>query len=222
MTGNEELSPLQSLQLSELQPADLPRVSEIHVAAFRNSALTVLGAEAVRRYYHWLLTGPHDCVALGASIEADVMGFCFAGVFDGALSGFLSQNRAFLFGRILSRPWLGLNPLIRERVGLGMRIMQRLGRQPAGTPDAAIPDVKAEPQFGVLAIAVHPDSHGLGIGKALMFEAERIARSRSFKEMQLTVQTNNHQAIAFYQSLSWGKYLLDGTWQGEMRKSLVD
>ena len=222
MTSTEELSSPHDVQLLMLEAADLPRVSEIHLAAFPNSALTMLGAEAVRRYYEWLLTGPHECLALGASVKKDIRGFCFAGVFSGAMSGFLRRNRAFLFGRILSRPWLGMNPLVRERAAMGLRVLRRLGRQPSNTPTAAALTVaKPVSPFGILAIAVHPDSHGQGIGKALMFEAEHIARRRDFKEMQLTVEMSNHRAVSFYESLNWTKTLHQGAWHGEMRKALV-
>jgi len=221
MTSTEELSGPHAVQISTLEAADLPRVSEIHLAAFPASALTMLGAEAVRRYYEWLLTGPHECLALGASVQADIMGFCFAGVFSGAMSGFLRRNPAFLFGRILSRPRLCMNPLFRERATAGVRILRRFGQQTSSTPSAA-PRSVAKPvsRFGILAIAVHPDSNGQGIGTALMFEAERTARRRDFKEMQLTVEMSNHRAVSFYESLSWTKTLHQGAWHGEMRKVL--
>lgn len=221
MTRSEGL--LDNVQLWTLEATDLPRVSEIHLAAFPDSALTLLGAEAVRRYYEWLLTGPHECFALGASVDADIlMGYCFGGVFNGALSGFLRQNRAFLFGRVLLRPWLGLNPLFRERATAGLRILRRFGRQPptAPLPSSAVAEPKPGLPFGILGIAVHPDAHGQGIGTALMAEAERTARRSEFKEMNLTVQMSNTQAISFYEGLSWEKTLEQGAWRGEMRKAL--
>lgn len=219
MTGTEAFSDSDPIQLSTLEAADLPRVSEIHLAAFPNSALSMLGAEAVRRYYEWLLTGPHDCFALGASVKADLMGFCFSGVFSGALSGFVRRNRRFLLGRILSHPWLGLNPIVRERAMMGMRIIRRFGQ--SSNTSVAVPSVaKTAAPFGILAIAVHPDSHGQGVGTALMLEAERTARRGDFKEMQLTVEMSNHRAVSFYESLSWTKTLDQGAWHGEMRKAL--
>lgn len=221
MTSTEGISSNRQVQLRKLEVEDLPRVSEIHMAAFPDSALTLLGAEAVRRYYEWLLTGPHVCFSLGATVRADLKGFCFGGVFRGALSGFLRRNRAFLFGRILSRPWLSMNPLFRERAAMGLGVLRRFGQQPQSTPDVAVPvGAPALSPFGILAIAVHPDSFGQRIGKALMFESERIARLHDYKEMQLTVQASNQRAISFYESLSWKKIYDQGAWHGEMKKAL--
>ena len=219
MTSIEELS--DDVQVRTLEPSDLTRVAEIHLAAFPDSALTMLGAEAVRRYYAWLLTGPHQCSALGASSGANIMGFCFAGVFKGALSGFLQRNRAYLLGRMLRRPWLSTNPIFRDRVALGFRSLRRFGR-PSSNATSVPPRRTTEPvpPFGILGIAVHPDFHGQGIGRALMFEAERTARAGGFKEMLLTVQADNHRAISFYEGLSWEKTLIEEQWRGEMKKAL--
>ena len=219
MTSIEALT--DDVQIRTLEPSDLSRVVEIHMAAFPASALTMLGAEAVRRYYAWLLTGPHKCFASGASPGADLMGFCFAGVFNGALSGFLEQNRAYLFRRLLRRPWLSANPIFRDRIALGFRTLRRFGgqsRTAINVPTNQTPE--AAPPFAILGIAVHPDSHGQGIGRALMFDAEQTARRYKFKEMQLTVQPDNHRAISFYESLSWQKTLIQDDWRGEMKKAL--
>lgn len=77
-------------QTKSLTTSDLPHIVRVHRAAFPDSALTKLGSEAVRRYYLWLLIGPHDAVNVGAfDLENVLVGFCFGGKFRGALSGFL-------------------------------------------------------------------------------------------------------------------------------------
>ncbi|CAG0992531.1 hypothetical protein ANRL4_02561 [Anaerolineae bacterium] len=53
------------MKVLSLTTSVLPFVVQIHRAAFPDSALTKLGAEAVRRYYLWLMTGPHDAVNVG-------------------------------------------------------------------------------------------------------------------------------------------------------------
>ena len=43
------------LLVLNLDVKDLPAVASVHMAAFPKSALTMLGTEAVRRYYEWQL-----------------------------------------------------------------------------------------------------------------------------------------------------------------------
>ena len=82
------------MEIRNLEAKDLPYVAAVHVAAFPDSALTMLGTEVVRRYYEWQLTGPHDIAALGAFAGAGVEGYCFGGVFRGAMSGFFNSTLA--------------------------------------------------------------------------------------------------------------------------------
>jgi ribosomal protein S18 acetylase RimI-like enzyme len=205
--------------LRKLTQNDLRVVAETHLAVFSDSGLTMLGLEAVRRYYDWQLNGPHDVTALGAYVEGKLAGFCFGGIFRGATSGFLSQNRNYLAWRVLTHPWLLVNPVIRDRINLSIRLL----RKPVGATSTSSSTEKAQPDkkpFGILAIAVHPKKQGLGIGKLLMLECENIARRQNFMEMDLTVHVENHQAIAFYESLSFERCEQDGDWKGWMKKTL--
>jgi ribosomal protein S18 acetylase RimI-like enzyme len=75
--------------------------------------------------------------------------------------------------------------------------------------------------FGILAIAVHPQRQGLGIGKLLMAEAENLARRQGFEEMGLSVNPGNRQAVEFYERLNWIRFSKDSVWKGQMKKSLA-
>ncbi|MDX2029442.1 MAG: N-acetyltransferase [Blastocatellia bacterium] len=200
-----------------LAARDLREAAALHLRAFPDSALTALGPESVRRYYEWQLTGPHETTALGVWHDGALAGFCFGGHFRGAMSGFLRRNRLHLAVRVATHPWLLANPLFRERLTSGLRILRRFARPPA--PPAANPQPKPR-RFGILSIAVDPRLHGLGLGKRLMQEAEACARRQAFPEMQLTVHPDNAQAIRFYEGLGWQKHPAGAAWTGEMRKSL--
>jgi ribosomal protein S18 acetylase RimI-like enzyme len=212
--------------IRNLTKNDLNAVTEVHLAAFPTSAMTKLGAEAVRRYYEWQLTGPHDVVPIGAFENGVMRGFCFGGVFRGALSGFLGKNKQYLVLRVLTHPWLAFNPLFRERLDNGLRSLRSTGSPQQQEADsqhylARINQLEAQPKpFGILSIAVNPNYQGGGVGKLLMEESEAIARQRGFKEMRLSVNTDNAQAIGFYESLGWEKIPAEGNWQGRMRKGL--
>jgi ribosomal protein S18 acetylase RimI-like enzyme len=203
--------------IRNLEVKDLPGVAAVHMAAFHNSALTMLGTEAVRRYYEWQLLGPHESVSLGAFLGTEVVGFCVGGIFRGALAGYLRKNRIFLAWRVLTHPWLMTNPIFRER----LTFVTHIGK-PSAKPTASMSPAKSQvvKSYGILSIGVHPECRGLGVGKLLMKESEEIARQRGFSEMDLTVHADNHQAIKFYESLSWEKISNNGVWSGGMKKSI--
>jgi len=204
-----------NLTVRELRRGDLGQVSTIHLAAFPHSALTMLGAETVRRYYQWQLDGEPEAVGFGAFEGDELLGYCFGGIFRGATSGFLRQNSLFLAVRLLTHPWYLANSLFRTRLVLGLRLLKRLllpdATKAAHDPSTIIP-------FHVLAIAVHPKNQGRGVGKVLMERIEEIARDRGQREIALTVHADNFSEIRFYESLGWEKWLVDGKWNGLMKK----
>jgi ribosomal protein S18 acetylase RimI-like enzyme len=201
-------------KIRSLRRDDLQEVARIHIAAFPNSALGLLGLQAVTRYYQWLLEGPHDAVSLGIFQEQGLAGFCFAGVFRGALSGFLKKNRMFLTWLVVTHPWLIATPLFRERLNLALAIVVRKRMPP---PQVVIP----ARSFGVLSIAVDPQFQGAGLGKELLAETEKVALERGFAHMHLTVAADNFQAIAFYKRSGWQPVTAtDGIWHGVLFKKL--
>lgn len=225
MQGGDIVMKELNINIRLLNQSDLPSVALLYVAAFPDSALTKLGVEAVRRYYEWQLIGPHDVDALGAFYNDRLVGFCFAGIFRGAMSGFLQRNWLFLTGCVLIRPWLILNPVFRDRVTLAINILRRLLRQfikrrRKTSHQSSSHSSEPSKSYRILSIAVNPNYQGLGIGKMLMEYSEAIAREKGFLEMNLTVDPKNEKAIRFYERLGWEKILNEGKWTGKMRKRL--
>lgn len=206
------------IKVNSLGQSDLPAIAAVHLRAFPRSALTALGREAVRRYYAWQFTGPHDAVALGAWIDDDLAGFCFGGIFRGAASGFVKKNRTYLAVRVLARPWLIASPIFRERAATAARALGPLRSRRPGSGSST--PARPRKSFGILAIAVCPRRQRLGIGSALMDACEVIARERGFEQMHLSVHPDNHQAVAFYERLGWERIVESGNWRGAMHKPL--
>src|SRR6266566_2622177 len=153
---------------------DLPSVARVHILAFPDSAMSLLGPGAVRRYYHWQLTGPHEAVALCIGEVGEVTAFGFGGIFRGALRGYLEKNLGYLLWRVISRPWVVFNPIVRKQIGAAVR---SLNSRPSASPPVAVRIVEMAPRtFGVLAIAVHPATAGKGQGQQLMKYLEDAAR----------------------------------------------
>lgn len=183
--------------------------------AFRESALTILGEDAVERYYSWQYFGPHERVAIGAERGSALVGFCFAGKFRGSMSGFLSRNRAFLLWRLIRRPGLLGRHLVRSRIRAVVGLLLRGRKRPMLSGAHRTPD-----SFGILAIAVDPDEQRTGAGKLMMDFCEEAARAKGACRMHLTVNPQNTRAIRFYERIGWVKEFTEAGWQGRMAKQL--
>jgi ribosomal protein S18 acetylase RimI-like enzyme len=212
-----------SVEVRVLVISDLHAVTQVHFDAFPDSALTKLGFEAVRRYYEWQMLGPHCTVSIGAFSQNELIGFCFGGVFRGALSGFIQKNRIFLIARVLTHPWLLLNPLFRTRLKVGTQSLLRIFKfstKPLVVPTSVVTPAEEKAAFGILSIAVSPKAQGSGTAVKLMQYSEDIAIERGFTEMSLTVHPTNFRAIGFYEKMDWEKIFSSGKWEGHMRKFL--
>jgi ribosomal protein S18 acetylase RimI-like enzyme len=221
MPPQDESMPMAAeLRIAPARREDLDAIAALHARAFPDAAMTAFGPEALRRYYQWLLEGPHDAAVMLAWRDDRLVGFCAAGWFRGAVRGFLRANRLYLAGRVLRHPSLLLTDLVRERIALAVRVTLRFSRLGRMRPShAAVPqDVR---RFGVLAIASDPDAR-TGAGRALMIEAEARARRDGHASMVLTVHPGNARAVRFYEQLGWERRVgTDGRWTGNMEKRLT-
>jgi len=213
---------MRELVIAPLSCPDLPRVAELHAVAFPDSTLTALGRDVLERYYAWLLDETHDAQLMGAWNGQQLAGFCAAGVFRGAMSGFLRVNRPFLAYRVLTRPSLLLHASFRERLRSGLAITLRFSRSVSrfAARFRAPAQTSTSPTFGILAIATSPELRGHGVGRALMLDAETRARTRGFKRMTLTVHPENTRAVRFYEELGWTPAPNAGVWGGVMHRIL--
>ena len=208
---------MSSIEIKTVTEHNLSNIANIHLSAFPQSALTKLGPEAVRRYYHWQLHGPHDCHAIAAFEDKQMLGFCFGGVFRGALGGFLQKNKRFLFWRVLFRPWLLFNDIFRERLKTAFRSL-RLFPVRKQEPKSTV-QKKLVKSFSILSIAVDPAIQTKGVGKALMHAAEEEALRQGYDRMHLTVHPTNTNAVQFYLRVGWLKNE-ENPWVGGMYKIL--
>lgn len=209
--------PSGDVAVGPLVVSDLDDVTTVHIAAFPKSALTRLGRGAVRGYYEWQLTGPHDATSLGARSGGDLVGFCIGGTFDRALFGFLRRDRALLVKSVLLRPWLLAARDLRSPLLHGLRSL----RQRQAAPVAGLPAPAPERSFGILAIAVAPHAQGEGVAAALMDEAGSVALRDGYDRMHLTVAPGNARAIRFYEKRGWVRVPEpDGGWAGAMEYPL--
>lgn len=83
--------------------------------------------------------------------------------------------------------------------------------QPAGLLNAfaGFSTFAARPLLNIHDLAVAPDFRGQGIARALMTEAEAIARERGCTKLTLEVLEGNAVAQSLYSALGYGDYVLD-------------
>lgn len=208
---------MSNFSIIKITDTSIGSVVKIHLAAFPDSALTKLGAETVCRYYHWQLHGPHDCHAIAAFDDKQMLGFCFGGVFRGALGGFLQKNKSFLFWRVLLRPWLLFNEIFRDRLKTAFRSL-RLFPKKKQVQKASV-QTNPVKSFSILSIAVDPATQAKGVGKVLMQAAEEEALRQGYDRMHLTVHPTNTNAVQFYLRVGWLKND-EEPWVGGMYKIL--
>ena len=213
-------------QIRSIRVEDLDAIARIHRASFDDRALTQLGSGAIRRYYHWLLTGFSEVHPICAeSVEGELAGFCFAGVYAGSFSGFLRKNKWYLALNILLRPWLLFNPLIREQAAFAIRTMKRLLKhrdiKAVENHKKQSEKIKMGSNFGILSIAVDPSYQRCRVGAILQKDVERYALEQGYDQIRLTVLPENTPAVKFYEKMGWEKTLRDGKWEGGMIKRLA-
>ncbi|WP_298328168.1 GNAT family N-acetyltransferase [Asticcacaulis sp.] len=83
--------------------------------------------------------------------------------------------------------------------------------QPAGLLNAfaGFSTFAARPLLNIHDLIVAPAFRGQGVARALMAEAEAIARERGCAKLTLEVLEGNATAQRLYQSLGYGDYVLD-------------
>jgi hypothetical protein len=210
------IPPVPEIDIRRMDGGEIDRIVEIHLASFPKTALSQLGPETVRRYYEWLLFGPHDVVPLGAYSGDELIGYTVGGLFRGATGGFVRKHRWYLMRRIVFRPWLLGDSLFRDRVTSGFRILLRpIFPLPASPPDRT----PYEKQFGLLVTAVHPNHRGNSVF-LLVKEAEQAARELRFEEVVFTIDPKNTRLAQMYDWLGYEKYPDREHWHGEYRKVL--
>jgi ribosomal protein S18 acetylase RimI-like enzyme len=187
--------------IRSMELADIKNVADVHIKAFDASALTRLGAGAVQRYYLWQLKGPHDHFPIIAVVNDSIVGFCVGGISRGALGGFLRKNKFYLAYRTLLNPSLMLNNKFMKRLKTAVALLLK-NKKKTKVDKLSSPDA-LQGSFGILAICVIPEVQGFGISQELMAESEKIAVSRGFEKMHLTVASENSRAIKFYEKLGY-------------------
>ncbi|MGN6696406.1 MAG: GNAT family N-acetyltransferase [Aquihabitans sp.] len=210
----------EGLELRTLGVADLDDVASLHQLVFRDSVLSQLGFETVRRYYRWQLTGPHDVEAFGLFVGHDLVGFLVGGRFRGSMIGFVKQEKAFLARQTLRHPIVILGSRGRFALRTGTRLLFR----PVKPTIVERPERVPDKSFGILAIAIDPNVQRSGMGSLLLDEAERRAAAMGMERLHLTLDPQSWGAAEFYRGQGWRRLGIPGDTDHEwlMGKELIE
>ena len=206
----------QGFYIKPLKSEDLDSIVSIHLAAFPDSALSMLGRSAVARYYKWRLCDTLQAVRIGAYINCDLVGYCIGGAKEKSLLDFVRENKNFLLWQALLHPRAFFSSTVFRRARLVLKSFPGLLRIFRERPQKELPSDLVS--VCILVVAVHPSFQGMGIGKALMVEAENMSYRLGARRMYLVVRPDNHRAIVFYERLGWVKAFREGFWDGRMYK----
>jgi ribosomal protein S18 acetylase RimI-like enzyme len=173
-----------------VQANDLPQVVAIHQQAFQGFHMTLLGSRFLAGYYQTVLDYP-DSIFLAAVDAEQMLGF---------VAGFVNPSRFYALLRARKRALalaaathLALRPHLWRRTLSSLRRAQTLA------------DTGDQPHLAELAsIGVSPKAQGRGIGKALTLTFLDAARQKQAKEVMLTTDAHNNDAVnRFYQNLGF-------------------
>ncbi len=179
----------------------LDGVVQLHHEAFSGYLNTLLGAGYVKSFMRWFIKR-EDSVSLAAvDRNQAVVGYVIgAGIgYDKALNRDLFWTVAV---RILLKPWLLLNPLLRIAIKARLRVMAKHER--AIGLEQGLP----QPSMSLIAIGVASSRRRNGIGLQLMQAFTEQASVLQMRSLRLSVYQDGVSARRFYEKCGWK--LLEG------------
>jgi ribosomal protein S18 acetylase RimI-like enzyme len=165
---------------------DINRIVHVHIAAFPDFFLTLLGSSFLKQLYKSFMYHPHGLLRV---IEDDcgvIVGFTAGSFHPVTFFQQLKQRRWFVFG-LAAVPALLNSPILVSRRLL--RAVFYRGDGPKSILDAAL----------LSSIAVMPDFLGRNAGKLLIYDFEEQIKKSDCNFVYLTTDaSNNERVLNFY------------------------
>lgn len=208
---------MNNIKICSLSTRDIVAMNKLHIEAFPDRALSLLGESAISSYYQILLDHPKFCLRIGAFDGARLVGFLVGGEMNGITPTFVRKNLTRLALHVITHPWLLAKPIVRSRIRMTVKMLRKWKPRTQPQPRKSVRSLKT---FSILVIAVDPTAQCKGVGKQLMQRAEQVAAEHGYDRMHLSVDVNNTNAIGFYEHLNWKRHHPE-KWCGGMIKPLV-
>jgi len=194
-------------EIKEMKFSDLNKVASCHIAAFPKSLSSAMGVKYVEKMLAWFLTS-NKLFLFYLENENEVIGYCGGMVkingIGGSSSGMLQHSFYAAIQAILLRPWLLFHEKMLSNFGFALKNITMKFRSFFKEPirKARIESVY-ESSVGLIAIGVNPIYHGKGFGSMLLKEFEVTAEKTGITKLQLSVMSNNMEAIKSYARNGW-------------------
>lgn len=189
--------------IDELTFTDLADVAEIHIEAFGDSVLSLMGAEIVAAYYAWRLQETPDALLMGArEPNGRLIGIVLSGTFARSIEGFLLSHLAAAAAAVVKHPgrFVNLGVVARGWSVLRTRITN------VRRTNTAVGSAPEHPSYRGMSLAVRQGGMGAGAAVSLMRTMERRVRESGVTEMGTTVRRANTDALALFTRLGWVPY----------------
>lgn len=168
---------------------DVNDVVNIHCSAFKGFFLTSLGPQFLKFYYTCFLKS-NETVTMVAVDEGRILGFAASTKNCKGFNKRLVRSNLYDFG-MLSFKMLFKNPQAL------LRLVKNLTKKNEQVDDA-------QEYAELYSIGVRKDVQGMGVGKKLLVESERLMREDGVVQVSLTTDYyDNEQAIGFYHAMGY-------------------
>ena len=147
------------IKIREIRKKDVDSVVRIHCEAFKDFFLTSLGSRFLRLYYSCFIRS-NETVSLCAEKDGEVLGFASATKTCRGFNGRLVKSNILSFGLI------GVRLCLSKPMSL-VRLIKNFSKTSETMEDN-------EDYAELYSIGVLPCTQGMGIGKMLLSETERI------------------------------------------------
>jgi len=188
----------------------LPHIAQCHRKAFPKSFSSQLGQKYCEKMLEWYLS-TEKAFLFHIEENNKCVGYAGGIINDGTLStGSSSAMTQYSFMQgvkaMMLRPWMWLHPEMRKNYGFIIRnIAMKLGLKKVKRAPIEMNNMKNDPFVGLVVIGVDPNTQGKGYGSALLQEFEKRTLDLGIKKMNLTVKSQNFQAIKSYERNGWVK-----------------
>ena len=177
------------MTIRKVKIEDVNDIVSIHCSAFKGFFLTSLGPQFLKLYYTCFIKS-NETITMVAEDEGRILGFSASTRVCKGFNRRLIKSNLFDFG-LLSLKMLFTNPISL------LRLVKNLTKKGDSVEDN-------EEYAELYSIGVSKDAQGMGIGKKLLAESERIMKTEGIERVSLTTDYYDYeQTVGFYNSMGY-------------------